>query len=77
MQSYFVGDWVQAQIAFNLCAEMAAGRENGPTQHMIKLLEKTKGISPEDWNGGYDWDFKPTPPEIDFIMEGEEDESEK
>jgi hypothetical protein len=38
------------------------------------MIEKTKGIAPEDWNGAFDWDVKPQPPEIEFIDEESEDQ---
>ena len=36
---------------------------------MIKLMEKSKAVPPEDWdnNHAFDWDKKPIPPEVDFM----------
>jgi class 3 adenylate cyclase len=65
LQSYLVGDWVGAQMAFNLCQDLE--KNDGALQYMLKLMEKTKALPPEDWQGVFNWDFKPIPPEIDFF----------
>jgi len=57
-------------MAYNLCFELE--KNDGPLLHMMKLMEKTKQMPPEDWAGAYDWDFKPVPPEIDFFDQNEE-----
>ena len=48
---------------------------DGPLNHMIKLLEKTKAMPPEDWNNAFDWDKKPVPPDVDFLDPAQDDES--
>ena len=30
-------------------------------------MEKHKTTPPEDFKGGWDWDQKPVPPEVDFF----------
>jgi len=62
-------------MAWNLCLDL--NKDDGPLNHMSKLMEKTKAMPPEEWSSGYDWDFKPIPPEIDFIEVGEDDESDE
>jgi hypothetical protein len=46
---------------FNLCKQ--ENKEDGPTEHFVKLIEKARN-PPDDWQGAYDWDLKPEPPEI-------------
>ena len=69
LQNYIGGDWIGSGTAFNLCLEM--NKEDGPTQHFVKLMEKSKQCPPDDWNGAFDWDLKPIPPEIDYILNNE------
>lgn len=35
---------------------------------MIKLMDKSKGVAPDDWEAthAFDFDKKPIPPEVDF-----------
>ena len=40
---------------------------------MLKLMEKSKGFAPEDWQGAYNWDERLVPPEIEFVDEDSED----
>jgi hypothetical protein len=63
-------------MAFNLCVDLE--KSDGPLNYMIKLMEKTKSMPPEDWQGAFNWDFKPVPPEfdMDYLNEEEEDEDE-
>ena len=37
-------------------------------------MEKSKAQAPEDWNGAYDWDKKPQPPEMDYGLGGPDEE---
>lgn len=73
LESYIQGDWMQAQQAFNFCLDLM--KDDGPLDHMLKLMDKTKAIPPELWNGGLNWDLKAVPPEIDFLDLNDEDES--
>jgi len=43
---------------------------------MIKLIDKMKGVPPEEWQGAYDWDFKPMPEEIEYVNMEDEEEDE-
>jgi hypothetical protein len=70
LDSYIDGDWVFAQSSFQSCAEkLAPGVKDGPLEYMLKLMEKTKAVAPEDWDNvhAFDWDKKPIPPEVDFM----------
>jgi len=51
-------------MAWNLCSDI--NKDDGPLVHMLTLMEKSKSMPPEEWNGGYNWDTKPIPPEIEF-----------
>jgi|TARA_B110000285_G_scaffold226656_1_gene286763 hypothetical protein len=37
---------------------------------MLKLMDKAKGVAPDDWetSHAHDWDKKPVPPEVDFMQ---------
>ena len=83
LQSYIIGDWIGAQMAFNLCQDKlqpqrleGKDKGDGPLNFMLKLMERTKAMAPDDWNNAYDWDKKPVPPEIDFMGVTNEDGSE-
>lgn len=71
LESYQTGDWIGAQQSFQRCKEIY-GREHwqkyGWLTRMIELIDKSKATAPEAWQGAYDWDQKPTPP--DFELEG-------
>ena len=59
-------------MAFNMCLDFNI-KDDGPMQYFIRLMEKTKAMAPEDWNGGWNWDQKPVPPEVEFDMESDDD----
>lgn len=76
LESYIDGDWVFAQSSFFSAQEkLTPGTKDGPLEYMIKLLEKAKGVAPDDWDGIHAWDHdkKPIPPEVDW-MKGDDDE---
>jgi hypothetical protein len=52
------------------------GQNDGPTNHFMKLMEKSKAQAPDDWNGAYDWDKKPVPPEMDIFGDQDDEESD-
>jgi hypothetical protein len=59
---------------FNLCKQ--ENKEDGPTEHFVKLIEKARN-PPDDWQGAYDWDLKPEPPEIQYEDINDGDDSEQ
>lgn len=70
LESYIDGDWVFAQSSFLSAMEKQSSTfKDGPLEYMIKLMEKSKAVPPEDWdnNHAFDWDKKPIPPEVDFM----------
>ena len=71
LESYVSGDWIGSQTAWMLCNETPSMKNDGALIHMNKLMEKSKGQVPDNWNGGFDWDQKPEPPEIEFLSEDE------
>lgn len=42
---------------------------------MLKLMDKSKERAPDEWEGYFDMDEKPVPP--DFDLDYDEDESKK
>lgn len=75
LEGYLGTDWIGAQMAFQMCIDKV-GQADGPTNHFIRLMEKSKAQAPEDWNGAYDWDKKPVPPELDIFGGQDEDNSD-
>ena len=73
LDSYLKGDWIGASGLFN--AAKAENKEDGPTEHFCKLIEKARN-APDDWQGAYDWDQKPEPPEIQYEDLYNEEDSE-
>jgi hypothetical protein len=78
LDSYIQGDWVQAQMAWNLCVELDPKKQDGALIHMLKLMERTKAQVPDDWKGGYDWDQKLEAPEeeLDFGKKDEDSDED-
>lgn len=70
LQSYILGDWVQAQMAWQMCSDQF--KSDGPLAYMLSIMEKTKAMAPENWNGGMNMDLKPEPPEVEYDI-GSED----
>lgn len=74
LSAYMQGDWIGAQQSYNSALEKCTWSD-GPLTYMLRLIEKAKGIAPEEWVGAFDWDFKPVPPEVEFVDEESEEMS--
>ena len=45
--------------------------------YMLKLMDKTKERAPDEWEGAFDMDEKPVPPEFDLDYDdGDSDKKE-
>jgi hypothetical protein len=68
MEYYIAGDWVGASGFFTRTRELygfVGSKDFGWLRYLIDLMDKTKNQAPEGWNGAYDWDVKPTPPDFE------------
>ena len=82
MEAYIQGDWIQAQGSFFRCRELygqmgISFKQFGWLTRMLELMEKSKATAPEGWSGAFDWDKKPTPPDLTDIDYGAYSEEEE
>ena len=68
LQYYISGEWSAALSRFQAAADKLP--QDGPTQYMIRIIEKAKVTSPDDWTNAYDLDRKPIPPDIEYGDDG-------
>lgn len=73
------GEWGPAAIAFQFCYSRfkPGDQRDGPLLYMLKLMDKTKERAPDDWEGAFDMDEKPVPPEFDMDYDDDEEGEEK
>lgn len=65
LKFYFEGDWLNAQQNFAIALNFQIN--DGPSKFLINLIDKHKGLQPDDWKGYRDIDKKEDPPAIEFV----------
>lgn len=70
--SYHDGDWMNAQGHLTAAAQIV--KDDGPTQWMLNLIDKSRLTPPDDWIGIRNIDAKLQAPEMVFMREDDEDQ---